>query len=125
MADLKKRIGIIGGGQLGKMLIESGLPLNISCNILENDPDCPAAHVAEKVIVGKLTDGQAIRELSKISDVLTYEIEHVDTDTLLELEAEGKSIIPSPRILRMIQDKGLQKAVLCFAPYPISAICTC
>jgi 5-(carboxyamino)imidazole ribonucleotide synthase len=108
-ADLNTRIGIIGGGQLGKMLIEAAQPLNIYCNILENDAHAPASRIADEQIVGKLTDGDKIRQLAAISDVLTYEIEHVGVDTLHQLEAEGKLIIPSPKILEIIKDKGLQK----------------
>lgn len=103
-----KTIGIIGGGQLGKMLIEAGKPWNIRYAILDAD-NCPAAGIADLHITGKLTDGVKIRELASVSDVLTYEIEHVDTETLIELEDEGYPVIPSPRILKMIQDKGLQK----------------
>lgn len=105
----KQIIGIIGGGQLGKMLIEASSPYNFKYHILENDANCPAAHLAEKVVVGKLTDDAKIRELAKSVDVLTYEIEHINTDTLLDLEAQGMKIIPSPKVLQIIQDKGLQK----------------
>ncbi|KAB2916839.1 MAG: 5-(carboxyamino)imidazole ribonucleotide synthase [Bacteroidetes bacterium] len=108
-ADLNTRIGIIGGGQLGKMLIEAAQPLNIYCNILENDAHAPASRIADEQIVGTLTDADKIRQLAAISDVLTYEIEHVGVDTLHQLEAEGKLIIPSPKILEIIKDKGLQK----------------
>jgi 5-(carboxyamino)imidazole ribonucleotide synthase len=108
-ADLNTRIGIIGGGQLGKMLIEAAQPLNIYCNILENAADAPASRIADEQIVGKLTDAEKIKELAAISDVLTYEIEHVGVDTLHKLEAGGKTIIPSPKILEIIKDKGLQK----------------
>lgn len=106
---LKKAIGIIGGGQLGRMMIEESLRLNNSFNILDS-ADCPCAFLANKHIEGKLTDGSAIRELAAISDVLTFEIEHIDVDTLLQLEQEGKEVIPSPKVLQIIQDKGLQKA---------------
>lgn len=105
---LKKAIGIIGGGQLGRMMIEESLRLNNSFNILDS-ADCPCALLANKHIEGKLTDGSAIRELAAISDVLTFEIEHIDVDTLLQLEQEGKEVIPSPKVLQIIQDKGLQK----------------
>jgi 5-(carboxyamino)imidazole ribonucleotide synthase len=71
--------------------------------------DCPCAHLAEKHIIGKLTDADAIQQLAECSDVLTYEIEHVNVEALLQLEQLGKTIIPSPRILQVIQDKGLQK----------------
>ncbi len=102
-------IGIIGGGQLGKMLIESGMPWNVQYNVLDPDPEASCKSYAKTFINAALTDGAAIRELAKISDVLTYEIEHVNTEVLLQLESEGKKIIPSPSILRIIQDKGLQK----------------
>jgi 5-(carboxyamino)imidazole ribonucleotide synthase len=109
MNPLKKRIGIIGGGQLGRMLLEESARLNIHFNVLESDENCPCASLAHTFIKGSLMDPAKIRELAAISDVLTYEIEHVHTEVLLELEKEGKTIIPSPRILQMIQDKGLQK----------------
>ena len=106
---LSKTIGVIGGGQLGKMLIEASRPLNFNYHILENDAYCPAAHLAEKVIVGKLTDADKIRELAQTCDVLTYEIEHINSDVLVELEEQGKLVIPSPKALQIIQDKGVQK----------------
>ncbi|MBC7425113.1 MAG: 5-(carboxyamino)imidazole ribonucleotide synthase [Bacteroidia bacterium] len=108
MLPYKGTIGIIGGGQLGKMLIESSRPWNIDYAILDLD-DAPAKHLAKHFIYGSLTDGFRIEQLSEISDVMTYEIEHIDVKTLLELEEAGKVIIPSPKILEIIQDKGLQK----------------
>ncbi len=109
MNQLKKRIGIIGGGQLGRMMIEEGARLNLHFNVLESDKNCPCGHLANEFIEGSLMDEASIRKLAAISDVLTYEIEHVNTEALLKLEQEGMEIIPSPRILKMIQDKGLQK----------------
>ena len=105
---LRKTIGIIGGGQLGRMMIEESLRLNNEFNILDA-ADCPCAPLAKNHIMGKLTDGEAIKQLAAISDVLTYEIEHIDVATLLQLENEGHEIIPSPKVLQVIQDKGLQK----------------
>lgn len=102
-------IGIIGGGQLGKMLIEASRPWNTKNIVLEAQADCPASLVANEVLVGSLYDADAIRALAAQCDILTFEIEHINSDVLLELEAEGKTIIPSPRVLKMIQDKGLQK----------------
>lgn len=91
------------------MLIEESLRLNVSFNILENGKDCPCFPLAETFIDGRLTDAGKIKELATISDVLTFEIEHINTQALLELESMGKEIIPSPRVLQIIQDKGLQK----------------
>lgn len=105
---LRKRIGIIGGGQLGRMMIEETLRYNIPIHTLDA-ADSPCAHVADLHIIGSLKDGEAIRELAQNTDVITFEIEHIDIDTLLKLEQEGKEIIPSPKVLQIIQDKGLQK----------------
>ena len=108
MLPSKKTIGIIGGGQLGKMLIEAGKPWNIKYAILETE-HAPAASISDFHIHGELSDASKINELAEISDVLTYEIEHINIDALHALEAAGKKIIPSPKILEIIQDKGLQK----------------
>lgn len=108
MLPSKKTIGIIGGGQLGKMLMEAGKPWNIKYHILDV-ADAPASALAEKHVVGGLMDADKIKELAKSCDILTYEIEHIHLGALQELEAEGKTIIPSPKILEIIQDKGLQK----------------
>jgi 5-(carboxyamino)imidazole ribonucleotide synthase len=106
---LSKTIGIIGGGQLGKMLIEASRPWNFNYHILEGSKHCPAGHLAAKVIEGSLQDADKIRELAENSDVITYEIEHINSDVLVELEEQGKLIIPSPKALQVIQDKGVQK----------------
>lgn len=107
--SLKKQIGIIGGGQLGKMLFEAGSPLNINYAFIEKKEDCPASLVCSNQIVGDLKDAKAIASLSQQVDVLSYEIEHINVSKLLELEASGKEIIPSPKVLQIIQDKGVQK----------------
>lgn len=108
MLPSKKTIGIIGGGQLGKMLIEAGKPWNVRYAILETQ-DAPASGISDVHITGSITDSAKITELSEICDVMTYEIEHINIEALHKLEAAGKTIIPSPKILEMIQDKGLQK----------------
>jgi 5-(carboxyamino)imidazole ribonucleotide synthase len=105
---LHTKIGIIGGGQLGRMMIEETLRYNLEINTLDVDGS-PCQGLSTKHIVGSIKDATAIEQLAAISDVLTYEIEHINIDTLFELEKQGKEIIPSPRILHIIQDKGLQK----------------
>lgn len=107
--NLRRTIGILGGGQLGKMLIEAGQGWNTFFHILENSDDAPASRIADKQITGSLKSPEKIRELAAGADVLTYEIEHVGVETLKELEAEGHRVVPSPRILEIIRDKGLQK----------------
>ncbi len=102
-------IGIIGGGQLGKMFIENASKLSIPINILDRDATCPASTLATQHIVGSITEADEIQKLSDISDVLTWEIEHINVDKLIELQEQGKTIIPNPMVLKTIQDKGKQK----------------
>lgn len=109
MLPSKKTIGIIGGGQLGKMLIEASRPWNVENIVLENDLNCPASAVASKVIKGSLYDEDRIKELAAQSDVVTFEIEHINCTALKSLEAEGKKVIPSSSVLEIIQNKKLQK----------------
>jgi 5-(carboxyamino)imidazole ribonucleotide synthase len=105
------RIGIIGGGQLGMMLLEAAKSQYPQAHftILEQQEDCPARPFADAFIQGKLTDDEALRALASVSDVLTWEIEHIGVDTLIDLAASGVNIIPRPNVLKIIQDKGLQK----------------
>jgi len=102
-------IGIIGGGQLGRMFLQNSSRYGNPVYILEDDENAPAAQLTHHFIKGSLQDAEAIRALAEKCDILTYEIEHINTGVLLALEQEGKTIIPSPRILQTIQDKGLQK----------------
>lgn len=105
----KPVIGVIGGGQLGRMFIEEALRYNIECIIVDADKDCPASVIAHDHIIGSIAEAGPLRRLGEVADVLTYEIEHIYIDPLLELERSGKTLIPSPRILEIVQDKGLQK----------------
>ncbi len=108
MLPNRKKIGILGGGQLGKMLIEASRPWNIYNTILESK-DAPAKEVANEHIIGSLYSKEDIKLLAEKSDVLTFEIEHLNVDALKELAEQGKEIVPSPEVLEIIQDKGLQK----------------
>jgi len=104
-----KEIGIIGGGQLGLMLIEASVPYNVKCNILDVE-DCSASYLANKHIVGNLYDEKSIKKLAEHSSILTYEIEHFNVQAVAELAQKGKiDCIPSPDILHIIQDKYKQK----------------
>lgn len=104
-----KTIGIIGGGQLGKMFIENASKLSIPIHILDRDANCPASTLATQHIIGSITDADEIQKLADISDVLTWEIEHIHVDKLIALQQQGKTIIPNPLVLKIIQDKGKQK----------------
>ncbi|MCO5230602.1 MAG: 5-(carboxyamino)imidazole ribonucleotide synthase [Chitinophagales bacterium] len=102
-------IGIIGGGQLGRMFLQNSYRYGSKVVILETDAESPAGQLTHQFIKGGLNDASAIRKLAEQCDVITYEIEHINSDVLLELEAEGKKVIPSAGVLKTIQDKGLQK----------------
>ncbi|EIJ41547.1 phosphoribosylaminoimidazole carboxylase, PurK protein [Beggiatoa alba B18LD] len=114
-----QRIGIIGGGQLGKMTAQVAKRMGFYVTVLDRSANCPSAHVADALIVGDLYDGEKLRAIAEVSDVLTYEIEHIDTATLKALFAEGKKIYPAPRVLEIIQDKLKQKQVLDQAGVPV------
>ena len=106
------RIGIIGGGQLGLMTAEAARAMGYAgVTVLDPTPQCPASLVAEQV-VGSLKDPQALRLLAGRSDILTYEIEHINTDALRTLQTEGARIHPSPELLAIIQNKYQQKEFL-------------
>ncbi|GLV58201.1 N5-carboxyaminoimidazole ribonucleotide synthase [Dictyobacter sp. S3.2.2.5] len=108
----RTRIGIIGGGQLGLMISEAARKLGFaSVVVLDPTPACPASVVAEQ-IVGSLKDPVALRQLADRADILTYEIEHINTQALQDLQAEGVKIYPSPELLAIIQNKFEQKEFL-------------
>ncbi|HHX23803.1 MAG TPA: 5-(carboxyamino)imidazole ribonucleotide synthase [Thermoanaerobacterales bacterium] len=105
-------IGIIGGGQLGKMLAQEAKKLNFRVNILDPTPECPAFSLVDRQIIADFYDKDRIRELILNSDITTFEIEHIDTQILNELYAKGHKIFPSPKVLEIIQDKSRQKQML-------------
>jgi 5-(carboxyamino)imidazole ribonucleotide synthase len=107
--NMGKTIGVLGGGQLGKMLFEAGSSTNTSYVFLETNYECPASLVCKNQVIGSLQDEIKIKELGSLSDVVTYEIEHVNVEALLALEQSGTPVIPKPSVLTIIQDKGLQK----------------
>ena len=107
--NMGKTIGVLGGGQLGKMLFEAGSPMNTSYVFLEINNECPASLVCKNQVIGSLQDEIKIKELGGLSDVVTYEIEHVNVEALLTLEKSGIPVFPKPSVLTIIQDKGLQK----------------
>lgn len=107
-----KRLGIIGGGQLGKMAILEARKMDIHTTVLTEEYPSPASEISNDYILGSLYDGAKIRELASRVDVVTIEIEHIDVETLKELEAEGKKIYPQSKVIELIQDKSKQKELL-------------
>jgi len=104
-----KRIGVLGAGQLGKMLATAAAPWDLNLRMLDPTPDAPASHLCNDFVVGDFKDKEAVLTFGRECDVITIEIEQVNVEALEALESEGKVIHPAPRALRIIQDKGLQK----------------
>jgi phosphoribosylaminoimidazole carboxylase len=109
---LQKRIGIVGGGQLGRMLTVAAIRLGFSVVVLDAEPNCPAAQVGAEQVIGSLRDAEALAELARRTDVITVEIEHLDASVLAELERDGAVVYPAPRVVALIQDKFAQKEFL-------------
>ena len=117
---MKKRLGIIGGGQLGMMITEAAQNLNDEISeitVLDPTENCPAAQAGAKQIIGDFKDKDAIVKLAEQSDIITYEIESGNTDVLSKLKAV---IEPSPSTLSIIQDKLSQKKFLSKNGLPVS-----
>ncbi|MCB1735577.1 MAG: 5-(carboxyamino)imidazole ribonucleotide synthase [Gammaproteobacteria bacterium] len=112
------RIGIIGGGQLGRMMVQAAHRLGCTCVVLDPTPSCPAGQVSGHQIVGDFHDPARLRELVESCDVSTFDIEDIGSDTLIELESEGNAIHPSPKVLAEIQDKLTQKRMMAAAGIP-------
>jgi len=115
-------LGVVGGGQLGRMLAEAAAPLGVEVIVLDPTPDCPAAPVARDQIVGDFDDPDAIGRLAERTDALTYEIELADPDHLADAsDAADVPVHPTPETLRTIQDKWLEKEMLAEAGIPVPA----
>lgn len=106
---LLTKVGVLGGGQLGKMLALAAGNWHLPLYFLDGSKDFPAGPFATGFTEGSFKDYDAVYNFGKTVDVLTIEIEHVNTDALLQLEKEGVKIHPRPAALNIIKDKGLQK----------------
>lgn len=103
------RVGIVGGGQLGKMMILDGKRLDTYFVILDPTPKCPADSIADEHIIADFDDVEAFHALAEKVDVVTYEFEHINAEALRELENEGHKVYPSSETLLHIQNKYNQK----------------
>jgi 5-(carboxyamino)imidazole ribonucleotide synthase len=103
------RIGLLGGGQLGRMLLQEAIDLNIHLHCLDPDKNAPCAKIAHSFTVGSLTDYDTVLNFGKDKHLISVEIENVNIEALKELEKSGAKVFPQPHILELIQDKGLQK----------------
>jgi 5-(carboxyamino)imidazole ribonucleotide synthase len=103
------RLGVLGGGQLGKMLLAETQKFDIYTCILDSSNEAPCAQICNEFHQGNLMDFDTVYNFGKKVDLLTIEIEHVNIDALIKLEKEGLNIYPQPSILQIIQHKGKQK----------------
>jgi len=103
------KLGVLGGGQLGKMLLAETQKFDIYTSILDNSLDAPCSQICNEFHQGNLLDFDAVYNFGKTVDLLTIEIEHVNIEALLKLEKEGLEIYPQPSVLKTIQHKGKQK----------------
>ena len=123
-------LGILGGGQLGKMLLTETLKYDIRTIVLDPSAEAPARFGCHTFFQGDLMDYDTVYQFGKQADLVTFEIENVNVDALERLESEGIKVYPTPKSLRIIQDKGAQKAfykahgipTAPFEPFPSPAL---
>jgi 5-(carboxyamino)imidazole ribonucleotide synthase len=104
-----QKIGILGGGQLGRMLLQQAANYPVETFVLENDEECPAAHLCHHFIKGDIKNFDAVYQFGKTLDAITIEIENVNIEALEKLESEGVKVIPKPAVLKIIKNKIKQK----------------
>jgi 5-(carboxyamino)imidazole ribonucleotide synthase len=103
------KIGILGGGQLGRMLLQAAIDYPVETYILENDENCPSAHLCKHFVKGDIKDFDAVYNFGKPLDAITIEIESVNVDALEKLEQEGVKVFPKTSVIRTIRNKIIQK----------------
>ncbi|MCS7189813.1 MAG: 5-(carboxyamino)imidazole ribonucleotide synthase [Bacteroidia bacterium] len=105
-----RSVGIVGGGQLGRMLIQAGIDLDLHVKVLDAKPDSPCAGIAHEFVVGSVREAESIESFAEGVEILTIELEDVSVEGLLRAAAKGVEVYPAPQVLSVIQDKGRQRA---------------
>jgi len=103
------KVGILGGGQLGRMLLQAAANYVVETHLLENDEHCPAAHLCNHFMKGDIRDFNTVYQFGKHLDAITIEIENVNVEALEQLELEGVKVYPSPSAIKIIKNKIIQK----------------
>lgn len=116
-------LGILGGGQLGRMFIQNAMRYNVRISVLDPDPKAPCADFAHTFQQGSFSDYDTVVQFGRTVDVLTIEIEHVNVQALYTLESEGIKVFPQARVLELIQHKGRQKQFYRDHQFPTSEFC--
>ena len=109
MFTKKKTIGILGGGQLGKMVLDVSNKWGLDVFVLDPDKDCPSSKLCKKFFEGDLMDYDIVVEFGKLCDIITIEIENVNVEALKYLESVNKKVYPQANVIESIQDKSNQK----------------
>ena len=122
---LCSKLGILGGGQLGKMLCQAAGKWNLKTIVLDPSEECPAFSVCTRHIVGDFRNYEDVAQLGELADIVTIEIEHVNVEALRYLEGRGIETRPSSGILEIIKDKGLQKKFYIDNGLPTSSYIIC
>lgn len=118
---LSQKIGIIGGGQLGKMLCQAGSKLGLDISVIDKDSTFPSAQICRDYVCGDINNYDDVLAFGANLDVITIEIENINVSALEELEKLGKSVYPKPSSLKIIRDKGLQKEFYQASGFPSSS----
>ncbi len=116
-----KKIGILGGGQLGRMFIEETIKFDLNISILDPNEECPSRHLATKYVKGNFNNYEDVLAFGREVDLITIEIEHVNTEALYQLVKEGKEVYPQPNVIELIKDKGTQKQFYATHDIPTSS----
>jgi 5-(carboxyamino)imidazole ribonucleotide synthase len=114
------KIGILGGGQLGRMLLQASANYVVETHVLENDENCPSAHLCHHFTKGDITDFDTVYNFGRGLDAITIEIESVNVDALEKLETEGVKVYPKPSAIRIIKNKITQKEFYAHHQIPTS-----
>lgn len=103
------KIGVLGGGQLGRMLQQKALDLGLDLAFMDPDANAPCKDISSRFFKGDIKDYDTVYSFGKNRDIVTIEIEHVNVQALEQLEKEGVKVFPQPKVIKIVQDKGLQK----------------
>ena len=120
-----RTIGILGGGQLGKMILDISNRWDLKVFVLDPNKDCPSSKLCSKFFKGDLMDYDTVVEFGKNVDLISIEIENVNVEALKFLESQGKKVYPQPGVIEIIQDKSKQKAFYTKNEIPTSPFKSC